>query len=229
MSALPPKADIAPRRMRVRFMTSEAKLRSGMYLHNSRLCWHSLDLAHVPMVYGGHMAIVPGDCDCIPTHLGDNAAVSSITSPTNAAALLEAFRVGGGHRPLLIVPICAEPASRPEIATTTAPAHRTDAKCMPVRRKCPLWAVSGHTLLYHRKRTLLCCPLHGGGRYQPPSRSESNWLSAAKPVGPLDQSPEPLCLYERAIMKSGRNKQEMVIPLCLLLQRSVLLVQTTTK
>ena len=56
------------------------------YLHNSRLCWRPLDLAHVPMVHGGHLTIVPGDRDCIPTHVGYNAAVGGITSPINAAA-----------------------------------------------------------------------------------------------------------------------------------------------
>jgi hypothetical protein len=68
------------------------------------MCWGSLDLAHVPMVYGGHLTIVPGDRDCIPTHSGDNAAVSGITSPINAVALLEAFGFSGVHRPLLIEP-----------------------------------------------------------------------------------------------------------------------------
>src|SRR6266576_3899539 len=56
------------------------------------------------MVHGGHLTIVPSDPDCIPTHFGDNTAVSGITSPINAVALLEAFRFGGVHRPLLIVP-----------------------------------------------------------------------------------------------------------------------------
>jgi len=45
--------------------------------HNCRPCSRSLDLAHIPMVYGGHMTIVPGNRDCIPT-LGDNAAVIGI-------------------------------------------------------------------------------------------------------------------------------------------------------
>ena len=74
------------------------------YLHNSRLCSRSLDLAHVPTVYSGHMTIVPSDRDCIPTHFGDNAAVIGIASPINAVAFLEAFRFGGLHRHLLIVP-----------------------------------------------------------------------------------------------------------------------------
>ena len=70
----------------VRFMPS--------YLRNSRLCWRSLHLAHVPMVHCGHLTIVPGR-DCIPTHFGDNAAVSGITSPIDAAALLETLKFGG--------------------------------------------------------------------------------------------------------------------------------------
>src|SRR3974377_809769 len=82
----------------------QAELRPTQYLHNSRLCSRSLDLAHVPMVYSGHMTIVPGDRDCIPTHFGDNAAVIGIASPINAVAFLEAFRFGGLHRHLLIVP-----------------------------------------------------------------------------------------------------------------------------
>jgi hypothetical protein len=49
------------------------------------------------------MTIVPGDRDCIPTHFGDNAVIG-IASPINAVALLEAFRFGGVHPHLLIVP-----------------------------------------------------------------------------------------------------------------------------
>jgi hypothetical protein len=76
-------------------------VRPTQYLHNSRLCSRSLDLAHVPVVYGGHMTIVPGDRDCIPTHFGDNAAVIGIASPINAVALLEAFRFAGVQPHLL--------------------------------------------------------------------------------------------------------------------------------
>jgi hypothetical protein len=52
------------------------------------------------MVYGGQLAIVPSDCDCIPTHFHDTAAVSGIASPINAAALLEALRFGSSYPPL---------------------------------------------------------------------------------------------------------------------------------
>jgi hypothetical protein len=53
-----------------------------------RLCRPSLNFAHVPVVYAGHLPIVPGDCDCIPTRFSDNAAISGIASPINAGALL---------------------------------------------------------------------------------------------------------------------------------------------
>jgi hypothetical protein len=39
----------------------EAELQSTQLLHGGRLCSRSLDLAHIPMVYGGHMTIVPGN------------------------------------------------------------------------------------------------------------------------------------------------------------------------
>jgi hypothetical protein len=57
----------------------------------------SLDFSHVPVMHGGHMTIVPGDCDRVPTRFGDSATVSSITVPANARALLEVLRFGGGH------------------------------------------------------------------------------------------------------------------------------------
>ena len=62
MSALPPKADIRQREWHVRF-GPEAELQPTQYLDNSRLCSRSLDLAHVPVVYGGHLTIVPRDRD----------------------------------------------------------------------------------------------------------------------------------------------------------------------
>jgi len=58
-------------------------------LHSSPLCRHSLDFAHVAMVYGGHLTIVPCNRDRVPTYFGDTAAVIGIASPINAAALLE--------------------------------------------------------------------------------------------------------------------------------------------
>src|SRR3979411_2082309 len=61
-------------------------------------CRHSLNFAHVPVVYAGHLPIVPGDCDCIPTCFGDNAAVSGVASPIYAVALLEAFGFADCHR-----------------------------------------------------------------------------------------------------------------------------------
>src|SRR5437762_919336 len=41
------------------------------------------------MVYGGHLTIVPGNRDRVPTCFGDTAAIIGIASPVNAAALLE--------------------------------------------------------------------------------------------------------------------------------------------
>jgi len=59
--------------------------------------FHSLDFAHVAVLHDGHMTIVPGDCDRVPTRLSDNAAISGITLPANASALLEVLRFGGVH------------------------------------------------------------------------------------------------------------------------------------
>jgi hypothetical protein len=71
--------------------------RADQYLHSNWLCRRSLDFAHIPMVYSGHLTIVPSDRDCIPAHFGDTAAVSRIAPPINATTLLEAFRFGGSH------------------------------------------------------------------------------------------------------------------------------------
>jgi hypothetical protein len=60
-------------------------------LHGARLCRGSVNFAHVPVVYASHLAIVPGDRDCIPTRFGDDAAVSGITAPANPGAHLEAL------------------------------------------------------------------------------------------------------------------------------------------
>ena len=66
-------------------------------LHSSPLCRHSLDFAHVAMVYGGHLTIVPCNRDRVPTCFGDTAAVIGIASPINAAALLETLRFRDRH------------------------------------------------------------------------------------------------------------------------------------
>ena len=58
-------------------------------LRNMHLCRHSLNFAHVPVVDAGHLPIVPGNRDRIPTRLGDNAAISGIAPPTNTGALFE--------------------------------------------------------------------------------------------------------------------------------------------
>ena len=65
--------------------------RALLSLHNMHLCRHSLNFAHVPVVDAGHLSIVPGNRDRIPTRFCDNAAISGIAPPTNAGALLEFF------------------------------------------------------------------------------------------------------------------------------------------
>ena len=59
--------------------------------------WQSFDFAHVPMVYGGHVTIVPSDRDRIPTRSGDSTAVSGVTMPTYSIALFELLGFGSGH------------------------------------------------------------------------------------------------------------------------------------
>src|SRR6516164_3322333 len=66
-------------------------------LHSSPACRYSLDFAHVAMVYGGHLTIVPGNRDRVPTYFGDTAAIIGIASPINAAALLETLRFRDRH------------------------------------------------------------------------------------------------------------------------------------
>ena len=70
-------------------------------LHSSPLCRHSLDFAHVAMVYGSHLTIVPCNRDRVPIYFGDTAAVIGIALPINVAALLETlrFRHRGGSVP----------------------------------------------------------------------------------------------------------------------------------
>jgi hypothetical protein len=49
------------------------------------------------MVYGGHLTIVPGDRDRVPTRSADAAAISGITAPAYPIALPEFLRFGSGH------------------------------------------------------------------------------------------------------------------------------------
>jgi hypothetical protein len=57
--------------------------------HRTRLCRRSLNFAHVSVMHAGHLPIVPGDGDRIPTRFGDNAAISGIASPIYTGAFLE--------------------------------------------------------------------------------------------------------------------------------------------
>jgi hypothetical protein len=69
----------------------------------------SLDFAHIPVVNAGHLTIVPGDRDRVPTRFSDLAAVGVIASPANAVSLLEISRFGGGHFPPSIAWIARKP------------------------------------------------------------------------------------------------------------------------
>src|ERR1700704_6879042 len=69
----------------------------------------SLYFAHISMVNAGHLAIVPGNRNSVPTRFSDLAAVGSIALPPNAGALLERSRFGGSHFPPPIVWIERKP------------------------------------------------------------------------------------------------------------------------
>jgi hypothetical protein len=48
-------------------------------LHKMHLCRDALNFAHASVVDDRHVPIVPGGRDRIPSHFGDNAAISGIT------------------------------------------------------------------------------------------------------------------------------------------------------
>jgi hypothetical protein len=86
-------------------------------LHAFWICQPWVDFAHVPMVYGGHLTIVPCDRDCVPTRSGDTAAISRIASPAHATAFLELLRFGSGH----VAPsLFADPSVRSAMLPTQA-------------------------------------------------------------------------------------------------------------
>ena len=85
------------------FLKSQA---NNQYLQKARLCRSLVNFAHVPVVYGRNLAIVPGDGDCIPAGFGDDAAIRGIAPPVNPGARLEALRFINGH--------CASPFQREE-------------------------------------------------------------------------------------------------------------------
>ena len=98
MSALTPIADIRKPSRNVR-QVPEAEIRQVIYLRSiGELRWLSLDLAHVPMVHGRQLTVVPGDRDRIPTDFGNTAAIGTIAVPIDATALPELFGFGGRHR-----------------------------------------------------------------------------------------------------------------------------------
>jgi hypothetical protein len=64
----------------------------GLPLHKMQLGRQPLDFAHVAMVDGGHLPIVPGDLYRVPARLGDNAAIGGVASPTNDGAFGKSLR-----------------------------------------------------------------------------------------------------------------------------------------
>ena len=62
-----------------------------------------MNFAHVAVVYAGHVPVVPGDRDRIPSRFGDNAAFGGFALPIHAGALREALGFGGCHCSSLIV------------------------------------------------------------------------------------------------------------------------------
>ena len=49
------------------------------------------------MMYGGHLTIIPGDRDRVPTPYGDGPAVGGITLPAYSIARLKLLGLGSGH------------------------------------------------------------------------------------------------------------------------------------
>jgi hypothetical protein len=74
------------------FTTALTSVTGGIFYRRS------LDFAHIPMVYGRHVTVVPNDRDGVPTSFGEDAAISRNTSPINTAALLESTRRPSGIR-----------------------------------------------------------------------------------------------------------------------------------
>jgi hypothetical protein len=72
-------------------------IRGEFRLHAFQPCRRKLDVAHIPVVYGGHLTIVPGDRDRVPRGFRDAAAVGGIASPANPAAFPEVLRFGHRH------------------------------------------------------------------------------------------------------------------------------------
>jgi hypothetical protein len=77
------------------------------------------------MMHGGHLPIVPGDRDRIPTRFGDNAAITGIALPINAGALLAGLALGVERveRKVEVMP-----ADVPDLATLDAFLAETQAK-----------------------------------------------------------------------------------------------------
>src|SRR5260370_5717288 len=156
-------------------------------LHSSPACRHSLDFAHVAMVYGGHLTIVPGNRDRVPTYFGDTAAIIGIALPVNAAALLETLRFRDRHaappiachrvhityydKQLVAVPLCPI-----ETSTDAGRIRRRTLTLRPLRRVLPATILSPRPECIERQRglcRLLRKPANKGAGNSVPSRPPS--------------------------------------------------------
>ena len=66
-------------------------------LHSIRPCRRLLNFAHVPVAYSGHLPIIPGDRDRIPTRFGDDAAIGGVALSINAGARREGLEFVDCH------------------------------------------------------------------------------------------------------------------------------------
>jgi len=68
-----------------------------LLLHSMRLCRRLLNFPHIAVVYSGHLPILPGYRDRIPTGFRNNATISGISLPKDTGAFLEALGFGDRH------------------------------------------------------------------------------------------------------------------------------------
>jgi hypothetical protein len=56
-----------------------------------------MDFAHIPMVHGRYVTVVPGDRDCIPASRADGPAIRGVPLPINAGAFSQSLGFRGSH------------------------------------------------------------------------------------------------------------------------------------
>jgi hypothetical protein len=69
----------------------------GVGLHTLWFCRREVNFAHVAMMDGSDLSVVPGDRYRVPPRFGDSAAISGVASPAYAIALRELPRFVRGH------------------------------------------------------------------------------------------------------------------------------------